>query len=233
MLKVNNLCFSYGKEHTLKQVTAAVQPGELIAIIGPNGGGKTTFLKLLLGILKPSSGTIENAATRASYVPQRLDFDTSFPVTVRDVVLMSHLSKLSLFGTYPKIAHEKCQEAMETLGIASLANQAFGSLSGGQAQKTLIARGLASDPDLLILDEPTANIDPETSKEIIDLIASLKQKKTILMVSHHPESIIGHVDHVFCIQNELTVLDPQEVCKHFAYGTYHTPLLHDKRCDHE
>lgn len=233
MLKINNLCFSYGREHTLKQLTANVEPGEFIAIIGPNGGGKTTFLKLILGLLTPSSGTIECSAQQISYVPQRLDFDTSFPATIRDVVMMGLLRDLNWLGCYPKEAKKRCQEEMERLNIAHLADQAYGAVSGGQAQRALIARGLAPNPDLLLLDEPTANIDPKTCTEIIDLIASLKRKKTILMVSHHLDTIINHVDRVFCIQNELTILQPEEVCKHFAYGSYHTPLLNDKECRHE
>jgi zinc transport system ATP-binding protein len=233
MIEIDNLCFSYDTEHILKQISAHIKKGEFIAIIGPNGGGKTTFLKLLLGLLSPKKGRLDIDTHAISYVPQRLDFDRKFPVTVKDVVLMGLLSELPWYGHYPKTIQEKCHQALKKLEINHLANHPFGALSGGQAQRTLIARALISNPEVLLLDEPTSNIDTATSTALISLLTAFKGKKTILMVTHHLDHIIKHVDRVFCIQGELTILEPSEVCKHFAYGSYHTPLLSEENCDHE
>ena len=207
-----------------------------MAIFGPNGGGKTTFLKLLLGFLKPDTGEItilgaspNKAREHISYVPQVAQFDKQFPVSVLDLVLMGCLSKGTLWGTLPKSCKQKALHALELVGLEDKHAQAFGTLSGGQAQRALIARALVSDPDLLFLDEPTASIDPEAESQIHHLLLRLKGTMTILMVTHDLQGIIEKADRMLCINRTLSSYTPKEVCEHFAVGLYHAPKLHPIR----
>ena len=232
IVTVKNLCFSYRSHHALKKVSATIKKGEFVGVIGPNGGGKTTFLKLLMGLLTPSHGTIK-APRSIGYVPQILSYDRLFPITLLEMVLMGSLSKISPLGSYPKAAHEEALKHIKTVGLEKKVDHSLSSLSGGELQRALFARALMGNPDILYLDEPTANIDTKTEEMLIKLLRELKGKKTIVMVTHHLQTIIEDVDHVFCIQNELQDLKPEEVCAHFAYGSYHSPLLKDKECNHE
>ena len=231
-ITITDLCYSYGSDHVLKKVNAQVAKGSMVGIIGPNGGGKTTFLKLLMGLLKPSSGKVE-APKKIGYVPQRLNYDRLFPLTLFEMVLMGASSELSLLGRYPKTAIEEAQDCLSQVDLLEKKDKTLSSLSGGELQRALIARALMGNPEILYLDEPTANIDNETEESIIKLLAKLKGKKTIVMVTHHLQTIIDTVDKVFCIQGELQELKPADVCHHFAYGTYHAPLLKGKECNHE
>lgn len=206
-------------------------PGEFIGVIGPNGGGKTTFLKLLMGFLIPTQGKIEifgktpeAARLKIGYVPQSLRYDKQFPISVLEVVLMGRLSKLSWLGKYTKEDQEAAQEALQTVDMWEFRKQAFGTLSGGQAQRTLIARALISKPELLLLDEPTASVDTNAQQEIYELLKSLQGKITMLMVTHDLSVAVEHVEKVLCIQQTAMMLSLQQVCEHFALGLYHSPL---------
>ncbi|MDN3507579.1 MAG: metal ABC transporter ATP-binding protein [Simkaniaceae bacterium] len=232
IVTIKDLCFSYRDHHALKKVTVSIEKGAFIGVIGPNGGGKTTFLKILMGLLSPSKGKVI-APTAIGYVPQILSYDRLFPITLLEMVLMGSLSKISLLGSYPKSAHEEALSHIAKVGLEKKIHHPLSSLSGGELQRALFARALMGNPEILYLDEPTANIDSATEQIILKLLTDLKGKKTIVMVTHHLQTIIGTVDRVFCIQNELQDLTPDEVCTHFAYGSYHAPLLKDKDCDHE
>ena len=192
LLSFKNLFFSYGSIEVLKDVTFDVKSGEYIGIIGPNGGGKTTALKLILGFLKGQKGkiTVNCSHTKIGYVPQINSYDKEFPISVLEVVLMGSLSKLSWIGTIPKEEKERARLLLQEMGCASLEKRAFGTLSGGQAQKVLIARALMCDPQLLLLDEPTANIDAESEGAIFSYLKTLKGKKTILIVTHNFDAIV-------------------------------------------
>lgn len=232
IIKAEKLSFSYQDLVVLREVNFDVRLGEFIGIIGPNGGGKTTLLKLILGFLKPTSGSIQvfgktppESVSRIAYVPQTVRFDKQFPISVLEVVLQGRLSNLTWYGQYHKDDKQAAYEALEKVGLIHLKDRAFGTLSGGQAQRTLIARALVSNPDLLLLDEPTASVDPQTQKEIYSLLQQLHGKMTILMVTHDLNVAIEYVQRVLCVQNTVITLTPQEVCDHFAMGLYHTPLI--------
>ena len=224
MIEASHLHFSYDSVPILKDVTFRVEKGEFIGIVGPNGGGKTTLLKLLLGLAKPKKGEVKiDPSAKVGYVPQLANFDRDFPVTTLDLVLMGCTNDLNFWGKYSKEAIEKANCALEKVGLLSCKDQQFGELSGGQARRALIARAIVDNPTLLVLDEPTANIDMEAESSICKLLISFKNEMTILMVTHELPGIIPHVDRVFCIQHTLSMLTPDEVCNHTSMGIYHQP----------
>ncbi len=235
VIDINHLSFSYQSSLVLKQISFQVFPGEFIGIIGPNGGGKTTLLKLIMGFLKPLSGSIrifgETAGThpahslRLAYVPQSMRFDRDFPISVEEVVLSGLLSRLPWYGRFRASDREAARQALEEVRLADLQNCAFGTLSGGQAQRVLIARALVSQPQLLLLDEPTASVDSQAEADIYAILKSLKRKMTILMVTHDVRAAVDHVERLLCVQGEAFSLNPQGICEHFALGLYHMPFI--------
>lgn len=237
ILKLENITFSFEKGSTLlSNITTNIYEKQWVAIIGPNGSGKTTLLQLMMGFLKPQEGSVslfnsspEKNHLSIGYVPQVNRYDQQFPISVLDVVLMGGISNISWYGNYPKTTKARAIECLELVKLSHLKHQSFGTLSGGQAQRVLIARALMNDPKIIFLDEPTANIDPETQKEILHLLSELKHSMTIIMVTHHLQSFIHQVNRVFCIQNQLTELTPEQTCQHFSLGVFHSPLIHPKR----
>lgn len=223
-IEITDLSFSYDSTKVLERVNLRVMEGEFIGIMGPNGGGKTTLLKLLMGFLKPTCGRVA-VTGKISYVPQVNRTDRDFPITTYELILLGALSKTTFWGTYPKKIIDKANELIELLGLTPHKHKVFGSLSGGLAQRALLARALISEPDLLLLDEPTANIDTASTLVIYELLEALKGQKTILIVTHDLRTIIERVDRVICVQEGVTSFLPKEVCEHFALGLYHTPLL--------
>lgn len=232
IIQLKDVNFSYSHTPILTNVNLEIHPGEFIGIIGPNGGGKTTFLKLLLGFLKPTSGSItilnkspQESSKEISYVPQNQRFDRDFPISVLELVLMGRLSRLSWYGSYSQSDKEAALQALERVRLVDFQNRPFGTLSGGQAQRALIARALVSDPQLLLLDEPTASVDSQAEADIYDILSTLRGKMTILMVTHDLSSAIEQVDRVILVQNKVISLKPEEVCQHYVIGLYHSPLV--------
>jgi len=231
IISVSKLDFGYDKIPTLEKVSFSINEGEFIGVFGPNGGGKTTLLKLLMGMLKPRQGEIlflggdpKSNSGQIGYVPQILRFDKAFPISVIEVVQMGALSKLSWWGGYPKKLKHAAEEALERVGLTDFAKVSFGTLSGGQAQRALIARAIVNSPRILLLDEPTAIVDPQAAKEIHHLLISLNQTTTIIMVTHNLQSIIDKAQRLLCVHRYVTTMQVKEVCEHFALGLYHAPL---------
>jgi zinc transport system ATP-binding protein len=231
VLSVEHLNFRYEDALTLVDVNFTITEREFIGIFGPNGGGKTTLLKLIMGMLTPESGRVllfdqspKLTRQHIGYVPQAMRFDRDFPISVLEVVMMGCLKRLNIWGRYPKDTKEKALRALERVGLVHKAKSAFGTLSGGEAQRTLIARAIVDDPELLLLDEPTANIDPEAQRLIYEQLGGLNQTMTILMVTHDLQTIVDKVERLLCVQKQVTSLKAKEVCEHFALGLYHSPL---------
>ena len=190
-----------------------ISPLDLVSVIGPNGGGKTTLFRLLLGLLKPDHGTIKilgqtprRARPRVGYVPQYARFDARFPISVKDVVAMGRLRNLPA-GPYRSADRRAARDALEEVGLADLGNRSFADLSGGQRQRVLIARALASGPELLLLDEPTANVDRAAEAQLYDLLRALNRRLTILMASHDVGFVTQFVKQCLCV-NRSTILHP-------------------------
>lgn len=235
VIELDQVSFSYQSTPVLHQVSFQVHAGEFIGLIGPNGGGKTTLLKLILGFLKPSRGTLRVLGKTASgystqpiriaYVPQSVRFDRDFPISVEEVVLSGLISHLPWYGRFHTADRKAARQALENTGLAHLADCPFGTLSGGQAQRVLIARALVSQPQLLLLDEPTASVDSRAEADIYAILNQLKGQMTILMVTHDLRIAIDQVERILCVQGSVISLKPEEVCKHFAFGLYHMPLI--------
>jgi zinc transport system ATP-binding protein len=229
-IKSNNLFFQYEETPILENVSFVIAPGEFVGVFGPNGGGKTTLLKLLLGFLKPQRGSIEVlgespkvAREKMGYVPQISHLDRQFPITVLEVVMMGCLDK-SPWHSYTKDAKEKAREALNQVGMFDFQNHSFGTLSGGQAQRVLIARALVSKPTILLLDEPTASVDASAEESIYKLLEHLKGTMTIVMVTHDLQVMMQKVDRFICVHRDVTSYSQAQVCDHFAKGLYHPPL---------
>jgi zinc transport system ATP-binding protein len=236
-ITINQVSFSYHNASVLEDVSLSISEGDFIAVFGPNGGGKTTLLQLIMGLLEPEKGTISlwgktpyKTRPHIGYVPQITRFDKQFPITVEEVVQMGCLSKLSFWGSLGPQDKDTALEALEKVGMTAFRHRSFGQLSGGQAQRVLIARALASRPKLLILDEPTASVDPEAEAEILKILTSLQGSLTILMVTHDLQTIIQKVEKLLCVHRHAHMLSPSEVCEHFGLGLYHSPLIKKQFC---
>jgi len=215
----------------LDNLSLSVSEGEFLGIVGPNGGGKTTLLKVILGLLQPVSGTVRIfgksprlARKRIGYVPQRLFFDRDFPVTVNDTVFMGRLSSRGLFARYGKEDSMMVEQALETVGMTGLKKHLVGELSGGEIQRMLIARALVGQPDLLLLDEPTASIDPEMKTTIYDLLDRLHTSMTLIMVSHDTGAISQHVSRTVCLSCGMVTHGPGDITREELSGMYRYPV---------
>jgi zinc transport system ATP-binding protein len=233
VITVEKVWFGYSSGvPVLQDISFTVEQGEFVGIIGPNGGGKTTLLKLLLGFITPWEGTISilgknptSYPNSIAYVPQAMHFDKLFPISVMDLVLGGRLSKLPWWGSFSKEDREKALHALEQVNLVDLQNRPFGTLSGGQAQRALIARALAQEPKILLLDEPMACVDIQAEADIYDVLNKIKSTLTIMMVTHDIRAVIQQVKRVLCVQGGLMSFEPSQVCEHFALGLYHFPLI--------
>jgi zinc transport system ATP-binding protein len=229
-IKVDQLFFQYEETPILENVSFEIREGEFVGIFGPNGGGKTTLLKLLMGFLKSQKGTVEilgkspkMARQEIGYVPQVSNLDRQFPITVLDVVMMGCLEK-SIWHSYTPGAREKARHALTEVGLLDFEHHSFGTLSGGQAQRVLIARALVGNPSILFLDEPTASVDPSAEENIYQVLQRLKGKMTIVMVTHDLQVMLQKVDRFICVHRDVTAYSQAQVCDHFAQGLYHPPM---------
>jgi len=210
VIELSGVSFAYGTVPVLQDVDLAVAPGEFLGIVGPNAGGKSTLLKLILGLPEPAAGRVrvlgrrpQAASPAIGYVPQYPAFARDFPVTVEQVVLTGRLGRGRLLGGYRPEDREMARWVMTQTEIADLAPRRIATLSGGQLQRVLVARALACEPQILILDEPTANIDMRVESDIFDLLRVLNQRMTILVVSHDVAFISAYVRRVACVNRTL------------------------------
>lgn len=209
VIESKHLSFRYGKPEVLEDVTFEVKKGESVCLVGPNGGGKSTLFKLILGLLEPRSGSLKvfgespaRGRRRMGYVPQSIHFDALFPVTALDIALMGRLDRLKV-GWFASECRDKAMEALREVEMDSLANRPFSDLSGGQRQRIMIARALASEPDILLLDEPTANIDLSVEAQFVETLEKLKTKMTILTVTHDLDIVSQIGDSALCVNRRV------------------------------
>ncbi|MBN1212074.1 MAG: ABC transporter ATP-binding protein [candidate division Zixibacteria bacterium] len=228
IIEIENLSFSYDGTNVLENVNLTIGEKDFVWIVGPNGGGKTTLLKLILGLLSPTKGSVrvfgtspQQARTQIGYMPQYAQLDPSFPVSVLDVVLMGRLCKGQFFGPFKRGDRKIALEMLREVGLAEFADRHYASLSGGQQRRLLIARALASRPELLILDEPTANLDLLVVRELYELLHRLNKQFTIVMVSHDPAFVAQTVKNVICVNRRVAVHPTTEVGDEIMSELYH------------
>lgn len=208
-IRVKDVCFSYGSSEVLHNVSFEIPEKAFVAVVGPNGGGKTTLLRLLLGEMEPRYGSIEvmgkpprDARRRVGVVPQSVAFDPDFPITVREAVLTG-LVDSHLFGGFRASEREAADRALEKVGLAGFGDRSFSELSGGERQRVVVAGALVADPALLLLDEPTANVDHATELGLMDLFHSLSEERTVLLVSHNLSVVAARATHLLCINRAV------------------------------
>ncbi|MCK5499396.1 MAG: ABC transporter ATP-binding protein [Gammaproteobacteria bacterium] len=218
IINLDDVSFSYTNIPVVRNINLAVCEGEFLGVIGPNAGGKSTLLKLILGLLQPDAGEItvfgkrpEKGRSRIGYVPQHPAFSRDFPINVRDAVLLGRLGETRWYGGYTQEDKDIAINALKAVEIDNIRNQTIDSLSGGQLQRALIARALASRPDILILDEPTANIDVRAEEDIFGLLKQYNDHMTIIVVSHDIGFISGYVDRVACLNQTMLCHTTSEI----------------------
>ncbi len=213
VIDVQDVSFAFNQvEPVLRDVSFTLQRGDFASIIGPNGGGKTTLVKLILGLLSPQSGHIkvfgqspEQARPRIGAMPQHAVTDAHFPIRVIDVVLMGRLRPGRNLGPYSADDRNAAAEAIERVGLEGLENRAYSALSGGQRQRVLLARAIAPKPELLLLDEPEAGLDRKIEQDFFDLLEELNQDSTVVLVSHDLGFVASFVRTVICVHGTVDV----------------------------
>jgi zinc transport system ATP-binding protein len=217
-LAIDNLSFAYDGRIVLEEVSLRLPRLDFASIVGPNGSGKTTLVKLILGLLRPTSGSLQvlgetpvKARPRIGYLPQYSNPDPSFPITVSDVVKMGRLNASRRFGPYSRADHEAARAALDEVGLAHFGERLYATLSGGERQRVLVARALASGPELLLLDEPDAGLDQRFEHELHDLLCTLNRHLTVLLVSHDLGFVSSFVKTVICVNREVKVHPTSEI----------------------
>ena len=230
-IEIAHLWSGYNHEPILEDINLTVYEGDFIGLIGPNGGGKTTLFKVLLGLLPPWQGTVRimNGSVRQGrrylgYVPQHLDCDRNFPITVWEVVMMGRLGRRRLLQPYSREDSKRVTEALQSVNMLPLRNRAIGTLSEGQRKRAYIARALVTDPKILLLDEPLASIDPHMEDHIYELLKQLNQHITILMISHDIGAIAACVKTVGCLNRKLFYHGDKEITPEMLEMVYECPV---------
>jgi len=221
LVELNHVSFGYGAETVLENVNLHLHPGQFAALVGPSGAGKTTLLKLILGVLQPTGGEIcihgealnGQLAPRVGYVPQLESVDWNFPVTVEQAVWMGRVRRASIWPWITADGRKRVYEILERLGISDLGTRHIRDLSGGQQQRVFLARALISEPDLLVLDEPTVGLDIQTAETILVLLAELNhQGITMLVTTHDLNMAAAHLPWIICLnRNVIAQGEPETV----------------------
>lgn len=205
LIELKDIRVAYDGKEVLSNVNFTVHDDDFIGVIGPNGGGKTTMVKTILGLIKPVSGKVipHQKSLEIGYLPQYTNVDKRFPLKVCDVVLSGLMHRKNLFGKYNRQDQQKACEALSWVGMEHLADKHIGSLSGGETQKALLARAIVSVPSLLILDEPDTYVDYATEGELYELLKKLNEQMAILMVSHDLGMISSYIKTIACVNRKL------------------------------
>lgn len=210
-LEIHDLTVSYEKKPVLWNIDAVIPEGEIIGIIGPNGAGKSTLIKAIMGLLPVESGWVKiygeplsKMRSAVGYVPQRESVDWDFPVTVRDVVLMGTYGRLGLFRRPGKKERDFCDQCLDQVGMSAFADRQIANLSGGQRQRVFLARALAQDSRIYLMDEPFVGVDAATESAIIELLRTMKQRgRTLLVVHHDLQTVREYFDSVMMLNMRL------------------------------
>ena len=231
LVTVRDVTFAYGREVVLDHVSLEIGARDFLAVIGPNGGGKTTLLRAILGLVRPASGSIEfrlpsgtDPRGRLGYVPQFSTFDRDFPLRIADMVLMGRLGRRALLRPYSRDDRAAARATLDRLGLDGVARSHVSEVSGGQLQRALIARALVADPEILFLDEPTASIDAESRETLRDLLQELNRSIPIVVVTHDVTSLAPMVKRIACINRKLFYHGDPELSREVMEEVYGCPV---------
>jgi zinc transport system ATP-binding protein len=232
VIEVKDLWLYKNGEVILEAINLQVFKGDVLAIIGPNGSGKTTLLRVILGLITPDRGTVrilggppQERRHLLGYVPQLRTFDFNYPISVRGMVLSGLLGrKTGIIRAFSAADTGAADKALATMGIAHLADRAIRDLSGGEQQRAVIARALAGNPQVLLLDEPTVFVDASTETRFYDILENLSRSMTIVLVTHDIGVIASHVTKVACLNRRLYTHDSQELTEDMVKGAYKCPV---------
>lgn len=230
-VNIEDLSVKIDGRRVLEEVNLRIREGEFLGVIGPNGGGKTTLLRAILGLVKPERGRIEvfgespeAARKQIGYLPQKSLFDPKFPITALEVVMMGRYGARGLFRRYTGRDADASREALSLVGMEDYADREIGSLSGGEQQRVFVARAIVSSPRLLLLDEPASGIDSAVQIEFYELLRELNEKVTIIMVSHDISAVSAHVKKIACVSRRLYYHDSKELLAEDIEEAYHCPV---------
>lgn len=231
IIEVHGLWFSFDGNPVLEDVNLAIHARDFLAVIGPNGGGKTTLLKLMLGLLEPDRGTVRvfghspgKAAASIGYVPQEIGINKSFPISVRDVVLMGRMRSGGGWRRMTKPDKIAARQALERVEMWEYRKRRIGELSGGQRQRVFMARALVGEPKILLLDEPTASVDQKGQTDFYALLKELNEKVTVVVVSHDLMVLSSYIKSVACVSQQVFFHDAPEITKDMLEMAYHCPV---------
>lgn len=218
LIRLEHISAAYDRKTVLEDINLTVGERDFVGIIGPNGGGKTTLVKLMLGLLKPTGGAIrfyqegkEVPEISMGYLPQYTTIDKKFPISVYEVVLSGLNKQKPLFRPFTKAHHEKTRSIIARMGLEGLEQRPIGQLSGGQLQRALLGRALVSNPQVLILDEPNTYIDKRFEKRLYELLEDINREHTIMLVSHDIGTVLHHAKTIACVNHTLDYLPRTEV----------------------
>lgn len=230
-IELRDVWLTFRDQPVLEAIDLTIPEGEFVGLIGPNGGGKTVLLKVILGLLEPDRGTVRvlgrsprDARGLVGYVPQHLVFDPEFPIRAVDVVLMGRLGRRRLLRPYDRADRDAAARALEQVDGLDLATRPIGKLSGGQLQRVLVARALVTDPRLLLLDEPTSSLDPASGQDVHGLLETLASRMTVVLVSHDVGVISQHVGSVACLNRRLHYHPSGGITRETIEATYGCPV---------
>jgi zinc transport system ATP-binding protein len=235
IIEIQDLSFSFNGQPVLQDIYLEVKKGDFLAMIGPNGGGKTTLLKIMLGLFAPEKGTVrvlgrppQKVSHRIGYVPQDVDINLRFPVSALDVVLMGSLKPGKGWSRPSREDRIAAHRALEQLDMGPYCDRRIGELSGGQRQRVFVARALVTQPELLFLDEPTASIDTRGQHEFYQMLKQLNEHITIVLVSHDLMVISGYIKSIACVNSHLHYHDHGEITGEMIEQMYHCSV--DENC---
>ncbi|RHL94068.1 metal ABC transporter ATP-binding protein [Bacteroides intestinalis] len=250
LIEIKNLSAGYDSRTVLRNVNLTVYDRDFLGIIGPNGGGKTTLIKCILGLLKPTTGEIlyrvttasnnnpaflDNSATNSQfstlnsqfsmgYLPQYNSIDRKFPITVEEVILSGLSSQKSLISRFTATHREKARQVIARMGLEGLEKRAIGALSGGQLQRALLGRAIISDPALVVLDEPSTYIDKRFEARLYELLAEINHDCAIILVSHDIGTVLQQVKSIACVNETLDYHPDTGVSEEWLERNFNCPI---------
>jgi zinc transport system ATP-binding protein len=231
IVELHHVFFSYGDVRVLEDIDFTIKEKDFLTIIGPNGGGKTTILKLILGLLEPNRGVIKvfgNNPKRArkyiGYLPQLLSSNFDFPISVMEVVLMGRLGKTGLGKRYTKVDSDVSVDAIKKVGMEEFRDREIGNLSGGQRQRVFIARALTTEPRLLLLDEPVSSVDTKWQQSFYELLHRLNREMSIVLVTHDISVVSTYIDKIACLNTRLFYHGSKKEGMHKISELYECPV---------